>query len=92
MSTEANGPRSHADAKTEPEGSIPNTEDGVGLGAGAADSTFEPEETPEAAPEHAGAGTGPEAPEPDEAAGPAEEKDRQTRDDRGLTTDTTPSD
>ncbi|MGF9661226.1 hypothetical protein AAIH25_05080 [Arthrobacter crystallopoietes] len=88
--SEDNGSQSRADGKTGPEGTIPNTRNGVGVGAGGADSTFEPEETPEAAPETAGTGT--DAPEPDEAAGPAEEKDRQTSDDRGLTTDTTPSD
>jgi hypothetical protein len=88
--SEANGSNANADRKTEPEGSIPNTGNGVGLGAGGEGSTFEPEETPEAAQDTAGAGT--DAPEPDEAAGPAEEKDRRTPDDRGLTTDTTPSD
>jgi hypothetical protein len=86
--SEDNGSQSRADDKTGPDGTIPNTRNGVGVGAGGADSTFEPEETPEAAPDTAGAGT--EA--PDQAAGPAAEKDRQTPDDRGLTTDTTPSD
>lgn len=88
--SEDTGSQSRPDDKAGPEGTIPNTRNGIGVGAGGADSTFEPEETPEAAPDTAGADAG--SAEPDEAAGPAEEKDRQTSDDRGLTTDTTPSD
>jgi hypothetical protein len=52
MSTDASNPQE--DPTTEPEGTIPNTEDGVGMGAGGEESTFEPEETPEATPEDTG--------------------------------------
>jgi hypothetical protein len=52
MSTDASNPQE--DPTTEPEGTIPNTQDGVGMGAGGEESTFEPEETPEAAPEDTG--------------------------------------
>jgi hypothetical protein len=52
MTTDASNPQE--DPTTEPEGTIPNTKDGVGMGAGGEESTFEPEETPEAAPEDTG--------------------------------------
>jgi hypothetical protein len=39
-------PEKDAAEKTEPEGTIPNTQDGVGIGAGG-DNTFEPEEEPD---------------------------------------------
>lgn len=52
MSTDASNPQE--DKTTEPEGTIPNTKDGVGMGAGGEASTFEPEETPEATPEDTG--------------------------------------
>jgi hypothetical protein len=52
MSTDASNPQE--DRTAEPEGTIPNTQDGVGMGAGGEASTFEPEETPEAAPEDTG--------------------------------------
>jgi len=52
MSTDASNPQE--ERTTEPEGTIPNTQDGVGMGAGGEASTFEPEETPEAAPEDTG--------------------------------------
>lgn len=52
MSTDASNPQE--DPTTEPEGTIPNTKDGVGMGAGGEESTFEPEETPEATPADTG--------------------------------------
>ncbi|NKX52964.1 hypothetical protein [Arthrobacter mobilis] len=84
MSTE--GQRSEHPGGTGPGGTVPDSPDGVGIGAGQEPNTFEPEEdTP-------GKAQGGNVPAPDEASGPAEQQDRQEPDDRGLTTNITPSD
>jgi len=80
------------DGRSNPEeqagSTVPDAPDGVGAGATAEPNTFEPEE---AAPATGGDG-GPEDAQPSgAAAGPAAQQDRQEPDDRGLTTDTTPS-
>jgi hypothetical protein len=86
MSTEGQrSPRENPDDRAGQGSTIPDAPDGVGAGATPEANTFEPEE---AAP----AGSGAKAASPDQAAGPAEEQDRQEPDGRGLTTDTTPSD
>ncbi|MFD1211922.1 hypothetical protein ACFQ36_07705 [Arthrobacter sp. GCM10027362] len=88
MSTE--GQRNTGGNPDEPTGStVPDAPDGVAAGATNEPNTFEPEEAAPAAGRDGGQGTEVRAPE---AAGPAEEQDREEPDDRGLTTDITPSD
>ncbi|MCG2620958.1 hypothetical protein LVY72_03400 [Arthrobacter sp. I2-34] len=89
MSTEDQ--RAAGEGSGGPTGStVPDAPDGVGVGATNEPNTFEPEEAAPAAGR--GGGQPADVPAPDEAAGPAEEQDKQEPDDRGLTTDTTPSD
>jgi hypothetical protein len=87
MSTE--GQRNTDNAGGETGSTVPDAPDGVGAGATSEPNTFEPEE---AAPATDKGGRPAETPSPEAAAGPAEEQDKQEPDDRGLTTDTTPSD
>lgn len=85
MSTEPKSPTGDTENEGSKGSTIPADGDGIGVGAGGEANTFEPEEDPETA------GTA-DVPDSKAPAGPAEEKDRQEPDDRGLTTDTSPSD